>query len=402
MLLNNFSAVLAVLANGVLAKDRTECYTAMTTKNAPRYLEIKYSTYDQPCTRTSTTTIYTTTTPKVYKTDVRYSTTTVTDKKTNTYTTKVYNTVTTTKDYVSTPTSVSTSVVQVFQDTVVPAPAGFVPVQTSLPGSTFTNNTMRRRSLDTLHKRAYKSQKQYPKKVQCNVYTPSKQCEIKHKIVTKKKQASYPETFIVKTTKVVTATVCPIAKVTATTTKTRTSEAIRVVPTTVSTTITSTNIAGTTTVFGVCLQTANYANLASGRPIESVDELPEGRATLEATTVKENAYQCCNAAMLARGNFGDLVRSPQVFLFRPAQSADDSEPEQDNGGVCEIYGARECGVNQAANEWAAVLDEDDPEDPTDGSALLSTVGNAICGQVVPAPEEEEGGQGGGFKQDPIG
>ena len=45
MLFNNIPAVLAVLVSGVLAKDRTECYTAMTTKNAPRYLETKYSTY---------------------------------------------------------------------------------------------------------------------------------------------------------------------------------------------------------------------------------------------------------------------------------------------------------------------------------------------------------------------
>lgn len=163
-------------------------------------------------------------------------------------------------------------------------------------------------------------------------------------------------------------------------------------PTTISTTTTSTNIAGTTTVFGVCLQTANYANVASnGRGIEAVDELPEGRAVLEATTVKENAYQCCNAAMLARGNLGDLVKSPQVFLFRPPPTADDGLPEQDNGGVCEIYGARECGVNQAANQWAAVLDDDDPMDETDDAAsLLNTVGNAICGQVVPAPPDEEG------------
>ncbi|KAI5365175.1 hypothetical protein Slin15195_G047120 [Septoria linicola] len=251
---------------------------------------------------------------------------------------------------------------------------------------------MARRSLNLPHKRAAKKQKQYPKIVQCNVYTPSKQCVVKHKTVTKTKQASYAETSTVKTTKVVTTTVCPQAQETVLTTKTRKSMATSISVTTVATTSTSTNIAGTTTVFEVCLATANYANLATGRPIAGVDELPEGRAFLEAVTVKENAYQCCNAAMLARGNAGDLVRSPQVFLFRPPQAdaggdGDDS-PEQDNGGACEIYGARECGTGQAANQWAVLQPDDDPEDTSD-DGLLSTVGNAICGEVVAPVEEAE-------------
>lgn len=129
---------------------------------------------------------------------MRYSTSTVTDGYKGTSTSTVFTTTTTTSVSISTSTSTSTSVVQVYKETVVPAPAGFIPVQSSLPESTFTNNTMARRSLDLPHKRAAKKQKQYPKMVQCNVYTPSKQCVIKHKTVTKTKQASYPETSTVK------------------------------------------------------------------------------------------------------------------------------------------------------------------------------------------------------------
>ncbi|KAF2214105.1 hypothetical protein CERZMDRAFT_96133 [Cercospora zeae-maydis SCOH1-5] len=304
MLLENVSALVALLASGVLAKDRTECYAAMTTKNAPRYLQTKYST-------------------------------TVTDGKKGTSTSIIYTEITTTSNSVSTSTSTSTSVVQVLKETVAPAPAGFIPVRSSLPDSTFTNNTRRRRSPDTLRKRNSRTQKQYPKGVQCNVYTRSKHCVIKHRTVTKTKQASYPQTIPVKMTKIVTKTVYPEAKVTVTSTKTRASTAMRnsqctliynIITTTATTTSTSTNVAGPTTIFGVCLSTANYANLATGRPIAAVDEFPEGRVFLKAITVKENAYQCCNAAMLARGNVGDLVRSPQVFLFRPPQ-ADDGEGE---------------------------------------------------------------------------
>ena len=107
----------------------------------------------------------------------------------------------------------------------------------------------------------------------------------------------------------------------------------------------------------------------------------------------ENAFQCCNAALRARGNLGDLITSPQVFVFdaqRRGTGGPDGDGPQDTGGICTILGASTCSGSQADNQYGAVLDDEPPEEGEE--QVLITVGNAPCGEVAP---EQQPGRGDG-------
>ncbi|KAK5051941.1 hypothetical protein LTR84_002744 [Exophiala bonariae] len=107
----------------------TNCYTDAVTKQTRRP-STKWSTRTTSCTWTSTTALTVTTTP------VTTSTVTKTDTKTSTAPPTNTTTTTTTTTSTSTSTSTTTTTTTISTFTVVPTSTGFIPIETSVPGST--------------------------------------------------------------------------------------------------------------------------------------------------------------------------------------------------------------------------------------------------------------------------
>ncbi|SMQ49250.1 unnamed protein product [Zymoseptoria tritici ST99CH_3D7] len=264
---------------------------------------------------TETSTGYASDAPQVIETVTVDSYATVTDLKNGVSTTTT--TVTVSQGITVTSTITATTKIDVKKTVIVPAPAHFTPVQSSLPGS--TNGTNAKRSEEALERRdspnppSYGT-KSYPKSVLCHKYTNNENC------VTKKETAmmtyavnSHTETLTV--TKAATSIVCPNAKKTVTATSTITNYSTCTANIILTTTSTQENIVGTTTVNEACLTKANYADAVSAAPIFFINAPLNFYNDNFQQIETSNSSNCCNAAF-----------NPSMYEATPEPRSNDTPP----------------------------------------------------------------------------
>jgi hypothetical protein len=224
LLSNSILALVAALACQVQAKDKTQCYTAMTNKKPAGYPPTKWSTHysessiyssnrrhgkltgsTAPCTTTVYSTKLTTSTPKVTKTETVKSYTTVTDPKKKVSTTTKTVTASTGTVVTTTSTVTASTSIDATKSITNPAPAVFTPVQSSLPGASFEpfqGADVPKRSVESIEERnsppqGYGLGKTYPKQVTCHKYSKDKHCVTK-KVTKTKTITAKPYTVTVK------------------------------------------------------------------------------------------------------------------------------------------------------------------------------------------------------------
>ena len=297
------SAALACLATLSAAAQgqhpySSKCYTHMaTTRHSP--VRTTWSTDYTKCTSTKTSTVTTTITPS-------------------------QGTITTT----------TTVTVNTDSTSTVPAPATFLPVQDTLPGSSYSGSggadPIAKRGV--LHARAHaraqsKSKPkpsghnifkwQYPQGVNCWQWRPSPKC------------------------------------ITTTVTSTTTKTAATPISSTVTSTTTTTVVTSTTTLYAACA-TNNLADLYNGQGFQDIDG--GGVAyTNSDNTDTPTAYDCCVAA----------ITDPNVaaaWIYVPGQTNGCYIGIQPQGGVCDqTVDVITAGLNGGGTEY--------------------TIGNAYCGAI---------------------
>lgn len=344
------------------------CYTSMVANPALWNTATTTSVSYYPWTSTKTSTITVTVTPTR---STLITTTTVTNTSTapvmtSTATSTITDTSTTisTETDVTSTTTVSTSVV--YGTSTIPAPAGFIPVQSSLPGLSYSGSdgaVPGKRSLlrvarsnpigytDARNTTSGISPRLYPAGVQCYQPQPSPKCSsIVVSITTTVTASPLPATTSTATVTASTTTF-PGASTTITTTDTATtSVVIETSSTSIATQVVySTSI--TTTVYGACI-TNNVADNYNGNGLGAADDADQ--VTYHFVNGLTTAYECCVAA------------------FTNYQSAVTWEYNFNSQGVCTIFtltSAGTCGQTLPANQWTIV----------DNAGIKQAIGNGPCG-----------------------
>ncbi|KJX95035.1 hypothetical protein TI39_contig4140g00003 [Zymoseptoria brevis] len=377
------------------------------------YLPTEWSTHTEPCTITETSTGYASNAPQVIETVTVESYVTVTDLKNGVSTTT--KTVTVSQGITATSTVTATTKIDVKKTVIVPAPAHFTPVQSSLPGS--TNGTNTKRSDEGLKRRKSPNPpsygtKSYPKSVVCHKHTNEENC------VTKKETAMMtyagsPHTETLSVTKAAISIVCPNAKETVTATSTITNystvstslEAFRfnstvliaiecTADTILTTTFTQENIVGTTTVNEASLTKANYADGMSAAPIFFIDAPPNFYNDNFQQIETSNSFDCCNATF-----------NPSMYEATPEPSSNDTPPivisylfifdrrvDPDDVskviGECSLFGGSQCRTQQDYTFELLNIEQLDakggiPEGGVDMPTIGDPIfGNGPCGETV--------------------
>ncbi|KAF2486892.1 hypothetical protein BDY17DRAFT_332177 [Neohortaea acidophila] len=299
---------------------RTSCTTEYGKSRLPWHTH--WSTYWEPCTTTRTSTRVVIASPSTIT-----HTTIVTEQGPPTTITQSV-TVTQISGTIVTASTTYTST------STVPASAGFVPVQSSLPGSTYSGSggadpVAKRDTLDHSNLDAQK----YVVGVECHVWKPG-HCVQTVTTVTSTKQAS-PTTI----------TVTQHLQTTGTTTLTSTT-------TTISTSIVTNTPTIVSTVYAACA-TNNLADYYGTYPIAGASFVSTSGADAGS------AYDCCVLAL--------QTPNTQVFVF---QSAGDGLPS-----TCQLLSNPSvvCDGQTSGSyiAWSA------------GTSLpLAAVGNAYCGEVT--------------------
>lgn len=249
--------------SGLWEGTSTRCYTKMGTTSGLWNTATSWTTRYIPCTITSTSTATTTLTlaPTTATITVTSTGTTVgsTSFSTVIQGTTSTSTVDTTTTTVTTTTTTTTSTVFSTSTTTVAAPATFTPIQTSLPGSTYSgsggSDPISKREVKARHHREQSSglglcQWHYPQGVTCHHWVPEK-CSTTITTTTLTVTA-WGQTVTTTSVSIVTTTSIPPGTVTATSTAT-TSTVSTITDTSTSTlTSTTTTYLSTTTLYAAC------------------------------------------------------------------------------------------------------------------------------------------------------
>ncbi|OAP55337.1 hypothetical protein AYL99_10310 [Fonsecaea erecta] len=297
-----------------------------------------WSTIYNPCTVTLTSTTTKTLTPAAST-----STTTITSTATTTLSTSFSvitqtSTTTTTSDtttITSATTTTTTTVTSSSSTSTVAAPATFTPIQTSLPGSTYSGSG----GSDPVSKREAKpgpgprpgrqnqpgsqggfSQWRHPQGVTCQIWVPGT-CSTTVTTVTSTVTGTATTVTSTSTT-TTTITSAPVGVTTTTTTVTATSVSTITDTSTSTSTSTTTTYLSTTTVYAACA-TNNFADEYQGEPLV---EYTGGYSTVSDVTV-DTAYDCCVAAItLGNSAIWAFIIGPGAGTCEVGQT-DDSCPE---------------------------------------------------------------------------
>ncbi|KIX93144.1 uncharacterized protein Z520_11201 [Fonsecaea multimorphosa CBS 102226] len=302
---------------------------------------------------TSTSTITATTTTTVTaptSTDTATSTSTETDSTTST----------------STATTTTTSTFSSVATTTSAAPAGFIAIQTSLPGSEYSGSggadPIAKRDVD-VHMEVgrdttrpkpsgllEKSWQSYPMGVTCYAWTHT---TCKASTTTLTVTSTVQPSTTVTSTSTSSTTTYPSATTTTTTTSTTTTTLSAT--TTETSTSTITVVASTTTLYAACA-TSNLADNYLGQPIGNI----QGNFNNILVSNTNTAYDCCVAAL---ANPNDAI-----FLYIPNYSSQDES--------CLLYTVNTCPAGQASDQLTAVTG-------SYGYGQI-TAGNSNCGTFVAA------------------
>ncbi|KIW32061.1 uncharacterized protein PV07_03635 [Cladophialophora immunda] len=356
----------------------TLCYTKMATTPAVWRTTTSWTTHYTPCTSTTTVTVTKTSTPSQGTSTSTVVTTTtsigptVTDTASSTLTVTNTQSTTTTSTVSTTTTTTTTSSVA----STVPAPVAFIPVQTSLPGSSYTGSggsSPVSKKRDLVHEALVPksnvepsaqipphgpgispNQQRIPQGVTCQMWQPSPRCSVSTATTTTTVTGPTPPPTTTTVTSTVTVTSTPGATTTVISTTTTTTTSTETDVTTSTSTETDTVFSTTTTVYAACA-TNNFADQYDSQGIGNVIPYGVGGAYAAYDTLEGvDAYQCC---------VGALHSTDQIFIW--AWFPDNSCIMGGNppGGVC----------SQATGETSVVT----------GGDLV--VGNGPCGEVLPPP-----------------
>ncbi|KAF2429019.1 hypothetical protein EJ08DRAFT_698812 [Tothia fuscella] len=323
---------------------------------------------------TSTKTVYKTKNTTNTSTTLIYDTTTVNGpSSTNTaiITTTTIISVTSTSIFTVTMTS-TTSLVST---STVAASAGFLPIESTLPGANFAQKKSKRNSHDAHD--TVKEEHFDLFNISFTAYTPQvvKRLQGEEYVISTIQetlivQASPSSTVITKTS-TVTETKSPStysSKITVTSTSTNT---VLVVTTTTSTTTTTSF--STTTAYAACASN-NIANRVNNKPILNAATANNGRGNSDITLVNiatniTTAYDCCVASL----------NNPATIIFFFIAFPDGEL-------VCRIAESATCApIDQVGQDFTAQVS--DTEGFPDGFDQKNTPGSGYCGEVVPAPIE---------------
>ncbi|OAP64913.1 hypothetical protein AYL99_00885 [Fonsecaea erecta] len=360
----------------------TLCYTKVATTPALWRTTTSWTTRYTPCTSTATVTVTKTSTPSQGTSTSTVVTTTtsigstVTDTATSTLTVTNTESTTTTSTVSTTTTTTTTSSVA----STVAAPVGFIPVQTSLPGSTYSGNgggSPVSKKRDLVHEAlAPKSnvergaqipphgpgispnQQRNPQGVTCQMWQPSPRCSVSTATTTTTVTGPTPPPITTTVTSTVTVTSTPgAATTTVISTTTTTSTSTETDVTTSTSTETDTAFSTTTTVYAACA-TNNFADQYDGQGIANIIPLPNGGAYNAYQSLPDvDAYQCCVAALLS---------TDQILIW--AWNVNDA--------ACILGGNLPGGVCSQATQQATVITEGADE-------YTFVTGNGPCGAIIP-------------------
>ncbi|KIX97497.1 uncharacterized protein Z520_06949 [Fonsecaea multimorphosa CBS 102226] len=322
-----------------------------------------WSTRYQPCTSTLTSTATATLTPAASTSTITVTSTATITGSTSFSTAIQTTTVTSTTDSTTatdTTTTTTTTTTLSISTSTVAAPATFTPIQTSLPGSTYSGSG----GSDPISKREAKaggsrdssnkamlsqpglSEWRYPQGVVCH-QSVSETCSTKTTITTSTITAT-AKTVTATSTSITTTTVIPSGTTTSTSTVTTTVTSVITETSTSTSTSTATTYSTTTTVYAACA-TNNLADEYLGEYFLEVS----GGFTSVYDTTTDDAYDCCVAAI----TLGDT----SVWAWLPGEPSNNCEVGQTDG-TC---------PDPATN----------PSTATYGASSPITVGNAYCGGI---------------------
>ncbi|KIW67840.1 hypothetical protein PV04_07064 [Phialophora macrospora] len=276
----------------------TTCYTSIVSRR-PGRPTTGWSTVTTSCTSTSTVT--STVTP-IETSTVTSSVTVTSTADTVTSTAITTSTTTTVETSTTTATTTETSTVSAVSTSVVPASAGFLPIETTLPGASYDQDidvsvVVKRRPVNVgvsaSANVAVPKQNWSPSYIKpgapgnVGCYEYHSQCTTTTTTLTVTGSTS---TVITTSTSTSTVTTTPGATITSTVTATETSTAVTTATST--TTTQSTSFTATTTTYAACA-TNNLANYVNTLPIIGFSGNGSPLST-DATS----EYECCVSAIL--------------------------------------------------------------------------------------------------------
>jgi len=290
----------------------THCYSRMALTPA-RHINTYWFSHYTPCsTATARITVRTTKTPETTKTVTATKTHTLVAPDTDKTITSFTTTVSTSTSMIVTTSLSAAPAVTGLSTATVPTPAGFTPVRSSLPGSSYGGLEGRgsiekertgfsRRSPEgqiQAYGGGIKGHKRYLQGIDCHVYAPiGGKCSAKTLTVTS--TATAPKVTVRKTiTATVTTVYCPSAAKTMqkkTITSTITSISVSTLTSTTVSVTTPTVASSVTTVYAACA-TDNMADRYQGAPF--LDVAIGAASSLVDSSAVASAYECCVAALL--------------------------------------------------------------------------------------------------------
>lgn len=329
---------------------------------------VSTSTIYYECTSTETDTVTSTTTPAQPTSTV---TTTITSTSTaptttNTATSVVTLTSSVTTTTTNTVTATATATTTVSVASIIPAPAAYTPVQSSLPGSTYSGSG----GADPIAKRGRPSirdeeasnfkpgfsPQRYPDGIMCYTSQQSSTCTAATTSVTTMVTAATPAAATITATVIVTTATFPGANTTITQTLTTTATVSVTTFSTSTSTTTVTQTSTTTTVYAACA-TNNLADLAAnGNGFTSTN----GPANYDYALIAgvSSAFDCCNAAFA----YSNQLVQMWVWNYSGYRQCEVNYATGNNAVCSQASTANAWGVNSASG------------------ATGETIGNGPCGE----------------------